>query len=138
MYHCSAIALLYSLSAPPSCLPPPRQFFFYVYQVVDGVEVYAYEVDGLGNSLVDFDDPNLPSLMSIPLLGYQHFDQRVYDVTRERLFAHNKYYVRCVVLDTWARQALLPDPLPHVTYSCIKMLYRVLQLQSWCCCAPSV
>jgi len=70
--------------------------------VVDGVEVYAYEVDGLGNSLVDFDDPNLPSLMSIPLLGYQHFDQRVYDVTRERLFAHNKYYVRGSHFEGWA------------------------------------
>jgi uncharacterized protein len=30
----------------------------------------AMQVDGLGKALVDFDDPNVPSLLSIPLLGY--------------------------------------------------------------------
>jgi meiotically up-regulated gene 157 (Mug157) protein len=39
--------------------------------------VYAYEVDGLGNSLVDFDDPNIPSLLAIPELGYDGYDKEV-------------------------------------------------------------
>lgn len=30
------------------------------------------QVDGLGNALVDFDDPNLPSLLAMPLLGYEY------------------------------------------------------------------
>jgi hypothetical protein len=29
-----------------------------VWEVETGVKVYAYEVDGLGNKLTDFDDPN--------------------------------------------------------------------------------
>jgi hypothetical protein len=39
--------------------------------------VYAYEVDGLGNSLVDFDDPNIPSLLAIPELGYDGYNKEV-------------------------------------------------------------
>ena len=39
--------------------------------------MYAYEVDGLGQSLTDFDDPNLPSLLAIPLLGYDQYDHQV-------------------------------------------------------------
>jgi hypothetical protein len=29
-------------------------------------------VDGLGNALTDFDDPNLPSLLAMPLLGFEY------------------------------------------------------------------
>ena len=51
----------------------------------DGAKVYAYEVDGLGQSLHDFDDPNLPSLLAIPLLGYKYYDPEVSDMAvRER------------------------------------------------------
>ena len=39
--------------------------------------MYAYEVDGLGKALFDFDDPNLPSLLAIPLLGYDQYDKQV-------------------------------------------------------------
>ncbi len=42
-----------------------------------GVKMYAYEVDGLGNSLADFDDPNLPSLLAMPLLGFDNYDKEV-------------------------------------------------------------
>ena len=49
------------------------------------VLIYAYEVDGLGNSLVDFDDPNIPSLLSIPLLGWDGYDPAVYAATRAHL-----------------------------------------------------
>jgi hypothetical protein len=55
--------------------------------------MYAYEVDGLGNSVWDFDDPNLPSLLSMPLLGYSHYDRDVYQTTRSRLLSKlNPYY----------------------------------------------
>jgi meiotically up-regulated gene 157 (Mug157) protein len=43
----------------------------------DGTKVYAYEVDGLGNSLYDFDDPNLPSLLAVPLLNYKYYSEEV-------------------------------------------------------------
>ena len=48
-------------------------------------KVYAYEVDGLGNALVNFDDANIPSLLSIPLLGWSGYDHDVYRNTRSRL-----------------------------------------------------
>jgi len=69
--------------------------------VIDGQTIYAYEVDGLGNKLVDFDDPNLPSLLSIPLLGYHH-DESIYQATRARLFTNNQYYVRGAKFEGWA------------------------------------
>lgn len=58
--------------------------------------IYAYEVDGKGNSLTDFDDPNIPSLVSIPMLGYSGFDRQVYQNTRKRLMdpATNKFYFK--------------------------------------------
>jgi meiotically up-regulated gene 157 (Mug157) protein len=43
-------------------------------------KIYAYEVDGLGNSLL-MDDANLPSLLSIPYLGYP-YDPDIYERTR--------------------------------------------------------
>lgn len=49
------------------------------------VRVYAYEVDGLGNTLADFDDANVPSLLSVPLLGWSGYDREVYKNTRARL-----------------------------------------------------
>ena len=45
--------------------------------------IYAYEVDGLGRSLLT-DDANIPSLLSIPYLGYE------YD---EEVFANTKRFV---------------------------------------------
>lgn len=42
--------------------------------------IYAYEVDGLGNYNL-MDDPNVPSLLSIPYLGYA-YDPDVYANTR--------------------------------------------------------
>jgi uncharacterized protein len=43
-------------------------------------KIYAYEVDGLGNFLL-MDDANVPSLMSIPYLGYD-YDPIIYQNTR--------------------------------------------------------
>jgi uncharacterized protein len=64
-----------------------------IVEVEQGVKVYAYEVDGLGNALVDFDDPNWPSLVSMPLLGWNKYDHSVYESTRTRLLSNkNKYF----------------------------------------------
>lgn len=58
-----------------------------------GQKVYAYEVDGLGHTLTDFDDPNWPSLVSMPLLGYSDYDKSVYRTTRSRLLSSaNRYW----------------------------------------------
>lgn len=62
-------------------------------------KMYAYEVDGLGGVLRDFDDPNVPSLLSVPLLGYPHFDPEVYAETRRRvLSSKNEHYFEGTVL----------------------------------------
>lgn len=45
-------------------------------------EIYAYEVDGLGNYNL-MDDANLPSLLAIPYLGYADLDDERYINTRK-------------------------------------------------------
>lgn len=57
-----------------------------------GVGLFEIQVDGLGSALVDFDDPNLPSLLSIPLLGYRHYDEGIYRATVQRLLSKNNSY----------------------------------------------
>jgi uncharacterized protein len=62
--------------------------------------IYAYEVDGLGKTLADFDDANVPSLLSIPLLGWSGYDHQIYQNTRARLLdpQFNKHYFNGIVL----------------------------------------
>ncbi len=56
--------------------------------------VYAYEVDGLGNYLL-MDDANVPSLLSVPLLGWCADDDPLYLATRAFLLSdQNRYYHR--------------------------------------------
>lgn len=43
-------------------------------------QIYAYEVDGFGNSLL-MDDANIPNLMSLPYLGY-NYDPKIYENTK--------------------------------------------------------
>ena len=58
-------------------------------------KVYVYEVDGMGNTLVDHGDPNVPSLLSMPLLGYEGYDSGVYQNTRKRIWSDaNPYFFR--------------------------------------------
>ncbi len=54
--------------------------------------IYAYETDGLGHYNM-MDDSNIPSLMSMPLLGYCSADDPVYQNTRRfALSGENPWY----------------------------------------------
>lgn len=53
--------------------------------------IYAFEVDGLGKHLL-MDDANVPSLMSIPYLGWD-YDPVIYNNTRRFILSHdNEFY----------------------------------------------
>lgn len=59
-----------------------------------GEEIYAYEVDGLGNYKI-MDDGNIPSLLSIPYLGYLKNDDTVYLNTRKTILSpENPYFYK--------------------------------------------
>ncbi len=53
--------------------------------------IFAYEVDGRGNYVL-FDDPNVPSLLAAPYLGYcEEFDE-IYQNTRKFILSKNNKY----------------------------------------------
>ncbi|BBI32940.1 glycoside hydrolase family 125 protein [Cohnella abietis] len=55
-------------------------------------KIYAYETDGFGNYNL-MDDANVPSLLSIPYLGYTTFDDPIYQNTRKFVLSgDNPYY----------------------------------------------
>lgn len=55
-------------------------------------KIYAYETDGMGNYNL-MDDANVPSLLSIPYLGYCGTDDEIYKNTRAFVLSrHNPYY----------------------------------------------
>ncbi|KAJ7246985.1 hypothetical protein C8J57DRAFT_1081267 [Mycena rebaudengoi] len=56
-------------------------------------EVFAYEVDGFGGVAIQ-DDANVPSLISIPYLGFTNNTNKVYNNTRKMLLSTkgNPYY----------------------------------------------
>ena len=59
---------------------------------LDYGQVYAYEIDGFGNKLFT-DDPNIPSLISIPyLLKSKYYDLDVYNNTRNYLLSEDNPY----------------------------------------------
>ncbi|OAR02635.1 hypothetical protein LLEC1_06953 [Akanthomyces lecanii] len=54
-------------------------------------DIYAYEVDGFGS--VNFmDDANIPSLLSIPHLGYETNDNAIYKRTRDYVLSRSNPY----------------------------------------------
>lgn len=58
----------------------------------NGEDVYAYEVDGLGNHLI-MDDANVPSLLALPYLGFCSLDDQVYQNTRKTILSkENPFY----------------------------------------------
>jgi len=58
-------------------------------------QVFAYEVDGFGSRLL-MDDANIPSLLSLPLLGFVDAADRVYQNTRRMILSQrgNPYFLR--------------------------------------------
>lgn len=57
-----------------------------------GEKIYAFEVDGLGNTSM-MDDPNVPSLLAAPYLGFCSIDDEVYQATRRTILSsENPYY----------------------------------------------
>jgi meiotically up-regulated gene 157 (Mug157) protein len=55
-------------------------------------KIYAFDVDGLGNT-VSMDDANVPSLLSLPYLGVIAVDDEIYRATRAFILSKaNPYY----------------------------------------------
>ncbi|KAI8956925.1 glycoside hydrolase family 125 protein [Daldinia sp. FL1419] len=57
-------------------------------------EIFAYEVDGYGSSIL-MDDANYPSLLALPLMGFLKASDETYQNTRRMLLAKgsNPYYL---------------------------------------------
>ncbi|MBR4767064.1 MAG: glycoside hydrolase family 125 protein [Clostridia bacterium] len=54
-------------------------------------KIYAYELDGLGNYLF-MDDANVPSLLSLPYLGWCSKNDKIYQNTRKYILSKNNPY----------------------------------------------
>lgn len=56
--------------------------------------IYAYEVDGFGSSCV-MDDPNIPSLLSLPYLSFCDADDEIYQNTRRLILSEwNSFFAK--------------------------------------------
>lgn len=72
---------------------------FAIVTLPDGKQIYAYEVDGLGHVNL-MDDANVPSLLSLPFLGYLDSEDTLYQATREFILSpQNPYYYQGKILE---------------------------------------
>eukprot|EP00828_Plagiopyla_frontata_P021000 TRINITY_DN2708_c0_g1_i7.p1 TRINITY_DN2708_c0_g1~~TRINITY_DN2708_c0_g1_i7.p1 ORF type:complete len:310 (-),score=15.65 TRINITY_DN2708_c0_g1_i7:69-998(-) len=63
-----------------------------------GQKYFVYEVDGYGNKLF-MDDANIPSLLSLPYLGFIDQEDPIYLATRKKLLSvENQYYFKGKIL----------------------------------------
>ena len=61
-------------------------------------KIYAYETDGLGNYIL-MDDANVPSLMSLPYIGYCDVNDPIYQNTRKFILSKkNPFYFEGKIL----------------------------------------
>lgn len=79
--------------------------------------VYAYEVDGLGHFNL-MDDANVPSLLSIPYLGYASADDPIYQNTRRMILSkENPYYYEGSALKGIGSPHTPPEYVWHIALS---------------------
>lgn len=79
--------------------------------------VYAYEVDGLGHFNL-MDDANVPSLLSIPYLGYASSDDPIYQNTRRMILSkENPYYYEGSALKGIGSPHTPPEYVWHIALS---------------------
>jgi len=106
--------------------------------VVDHPEhgrVWAYEVDGLGNSLLA-DDANMPSLLSLPLLGACDLDDPIYRATRALVLSDDNPWFHRGTAATGIGSPHTPDRYVWPISLCVEALtggdgeqaVRILQL----------
>ena len=80
---------------------PPARF-----PSVAASPVYAYEVDGFGNAML-MDDANVPSLLSLPLLGFVNASDATYAATRANVLSTEVslfYFIHSTVLFYFIQQ----------------------------------
>ncbi len=89
--------------------------------VHDAGEVFAFEVDGYGSSSL-MDDANVPSLLSLPYLGFVSADDPVYQRTRK--------YVLNSASNKWAFSGKLGSGIggPHVGWGYAWPMSRSVQI----------
>ncbi|MGK0551391.1 glycoside hydrolase family 125 protein [Enterococcus faecalis] len=74
-----------------------------------GQRYYAYEVDGLGGQLF-MDDANVPSLLSLPFLGYCSTQNKRYCLTRQKILSpENPYFYTGALLEGIGSPHTPPD-----------------------------
>jgi hypothetical protein len=82
-------------------------------------KIYAYETDGLGNYNL-MDDANVPSLLSIPYIGYRDKEDPIYQNTRRFILSKkNPYYYEGKILHGIGS--------PHTNPDCVWPIALVLQ-----------
>ncbi len=87
----AGVADLYKATAEKLCADIENGINKFAVVETEKGKVYAYEVDGLGNKLM-MDDANVPSLLSLPYLGYCDKDDELYLNTRAFVLSKSNPY----------------------------------------------